>query len=808
MIQNFNTGRGFRGASNYVIEKEEAERLSCGTMQGKNPQELSKEASMFRALRPNMKKATVHVSLSAAPGDDISSEKWGEIAQEYMKSMGMEKCPWHAVRHHDESHDHIHIVGIRIDELGNAVSDSHSYRRGAQALQQIEIKHNLVQSAKTPEQAWQMSERSLTKDEIQMYKKTGQIPEKELIKNSIKAIFSNGSIQTSTFFEELKTAGITPIPNVTKAGNLTGISFQKEGITVKGSTLGKDFSSKGLQRIGLDFNQDRDGAYLQEYKKELTNGHKKQLESGSASDDTASRNRSSEESQKREHAGVNGTDRSGEESQEREHRDAGGADRATSTSTSNSQRERSSSYEQISRSEQNQTSELSNRTAQSGSGLDRRTQEAERSREADDRRSKESGRSSRQDEESRKNVHDQVSNFVPDSEPQLRDDSWSRIVDIGQATLFKGSNHENVARKPGVSTRNDREVPTMKKPAHVVAKEKSWERQASALKAPGYRITLTHVEKPGFNHGKGKGPDGGEKWFTADEVKNLIPFISAKNAQGYNVYITPQATENHYILLDDTDKQKLRQLESHGFKPALTQESSPNNIQAVFIVPKPEVSAVEQTAANNVMRRLNQQYGDPRITAVVHPFRMAGFANRKPKHEQDGKFPFVQIQTAPGGGCQKMTAVLDTSRSAEQVANDKVVHAQARVQAQERRETIENIRPYAYSPKDAHAGLSKTEFKFISERQRQQFHSQKMVESGKWKEVDESSIDFRVCKELARSTPPQELKEALVKFSPCIDERHSDMIGYAEKTVERATIRAEQEHAQKIERSQSRGMEM
>ncbi|MCP3940322.1 MAG: hypothetical protein GY710_02430, partial [Desulfobacteraceae bacterium] len=197
------------------------------------------------------------------------------------------------------------------------------------------------------------------------------------------------------------------------------------------------------------------------------------------------------------------------------------------------------------------------------------------------------------------------------------------------------------------------------KPAHLTAKEKSWERQATALDAPKYRITLTHPdpEKKGFNLGKSKEPNGPEQFFTNEDVKEKIPFLSAKNAQGYNIYVTPTNIQHHFIVLDDTTQEKLIEFKKDGFKPTLVQESSPGNFQAIFKVPKNrniEIS-VEQSAATDLVKIINKRYGDPKIINVVHPFRMAGFTNTKPKYKDEkGNAPFVKVHQDSGELCSKM----------------------------------------------------------------------------------------------------------------------------------------------------------
>jgi hypothetical protein len=51
MIQNIVKGRGFRGALDYALGKDGAERIG-GTMAGRTPRELAAEFRALRELRP------------------------------------------------------------------------------------------------------------------------------------------------------------------------------------------------------------------------------------------------------------------------------------------------------------------------------------------------------------------------------------------------------------------------------------------------------------------------------------------------------------------------------------------------------------------------------------------------------------------------------------------------------------------------------------------------------------------------------------------------------------------------------------
>lgn len=72
--------------------------------------------------------------------------------------------------------------------------------------------------------------------------------------------------------------------------------------------------------------------------------------------------------------------------------------------------------------------------------------------------------------------------------------------------------------------------------------------------------------------------------------------------------------------------------------------------------------------------------------------------------------------------------------------------------------------------------------------------------------LDNSKIDFRACKELLGRYRKEIVKAALLKVSPTIETRHSDLKDYAHRTVERADQERLQEQAQS--KKQRRGMSM
>lgn len=95
---------------------------------------------------------------------------------------------------------------------------------------------------------------------------------------------------------------------------------------------------------------------------------------------------------------------------------------------------------------------------------------------------------------------------------------------------------------------------------------------------------------------------------------------------GFDIYITPIDTKNNYLVVDDLTEENLKEIKGFYTSPTLVQQSSENNFQAIYKLPK---DVADQQTANKIVSYLNKKYGDPKFSGAVHPFRMAGFSNKK-----------------------------------------------------------------------------------------------------------------------------------------------------------------------------------
>ena len=91
-------------------------------------------------------------------------------------------------------------------------------------------------------------------------------------------------------------------------------------------------------------------------------------------------------------------------------------------------------------------------------------------------------------------------------------------------------------------------------------------------------------------------------------------------------------------------------------------------MQAVLILPK-FTRKDEQSLANKLVVAINKKYGDLKFTGVVHPFRLAGFCNKKPGKGN----PTTTLLRAESVICQQSLIELNAFRNAVKVPEEKVL---------------------------------------------------------------------------------------------------------------------------------------
>ncbi|MDI3321311.1 relaxase/mobilization nuclease domain-containing protein [Pinibacter soli] len=157
MIGKIITGKSFNGCLKYCLNdklseeefgeqalKNRAEVLVFNQCFG-NEKELIQQFNEVRNLNRKLSKPVMHITLSFAPGEQLSKYKLGEICEDCAKEMGFNKNQFVAIYHNDTRHQHVHIVANRIGFDGKTLSDSNNYKKVADYCRCTELKYHLRQ---------------------------------------------------------------------------------------------------------------------------------------------------------------------------------------------------------------------------------------------------------------------------------------------------------------------------------------------------------------------------------------------------------------------------------------------------------------------------------------------------------------------------------------------------------------------------------------------------------------------------------------------------------------------------------------
>nr|WP_145649717.1 relaxase/mobilization nuclease domain-containing protein [Pseudoduganella lurida] len=253
MIAKAVKGRGFRGALEYDLGKEQG-RVIDTNMNGGGTRALATEFGEIRKLRPGLGKAVLHVSLSAAPGEHLTDTQWIEIGRRYLHGMGLDRNQYIVTRHTDTDHEHIHLLANRIQFDGAVTSDSHDYRRQEVLMREIERDLGLRQVGLSEN----CERRAATKGEIEEGLRNGHASTRQQLQQLCDAAMARCS-GFADYAARLAAAGVELVPVTQLDGTkLSGLSYRLDGVTMKGSDLGKRYSPSGLAKQGVGYDKERD----------------------------------------------------------------------------------------------------------------------------------------------------------------------------------------------------------------------------------------------------------------------------------------------------------------------------------------------------------------------------------------------------------------------------------------------------------------------------------------------------------------------------------------------------------------------
>jgi len=256
-------GTGFRGCLNYVLGKKDA-TLIGGTMCGQTPEELAAEFAIARQLRPNLKVAVFHATLSVDSTEKLehseeNDQRWLARAANYMKAMEFDNNQYAVVKHSDTEHDHIHIVANRICLDGGVVDDSWDYYKSQETIRQLERNYSL----ETVTPSWETDKRAQTTGEHRQLQSKGNKSVRVQLQDLIDEVTQDNPSMPE-FVERLQQQSVEVQVGLTRTGFSKGISYNLDGVALSGTQLGKAYTFSGLQKHrGVSYDQGRDNALIE-----------------------------------------------------------------------------------------------------------------------------------------------------------------------------------------------------------------------------------------------------------------------------------------------------------------------------------------------------------------------------------------------------------------------------------------------------------------------------------------------------------------------------------------------------------------
>ena len=135
MIAKLNKGTGFGGLVNYAndIKQKDTNIIASDGVSLTNNKTIAMSFKLQACGNPKVKKYVGHAMLSFSPKDKplLTDAFVKMIAKDYLQRMGIVNTQFVIFRHHDQPHDHVHIVYNRVDNDGNEITTDTNFHKSA-----------------------------------------------------------------------------------------------------------------------------------------------------------------------------------------------------------------------------------------------------------------------------------------------------------------------------------------------------------------------------------------------------------------------------------------------------------------------------------------------------------------------------------------------------------------------------------------------------------------------------------------------------------------------------------------------------
>ena len=230
MIGKIMQGKYFAGLIKYIFSKEKSYLLDSDGVLLSSISDIIYSFETQSWMRPSLGNKVGHISLSFSAKDKerLTDKYMTDIANDYLKGMGIIDTQYLIVRHNDREHPHCHIVYNRVNNFGQTIKDSNNFRRNIEVCRDITLSHKLyMPQGKENVKIERLREPYRTKFEIW-----------QALKDILNNVHSWEELKYSLRNQDIdilfKYKGETQ--------EIQGISFTKGKYSFKGSAIDRSFS--------------------------------------------------------------------------------------------------------------------------------------------------------------------------------------------------------------------------------------------------------------------------------------------------------------------------------------------------------------------------------------------------------------------------------------------------------------------------------------------------------------------------------------------------------------------------------------
>ena len=277
-----NAGKSFTGAAEYDLaqgkyaeqnEEKKPEILEQNFLFGNDYKDLGKQFREISKYNERVKSPVMKMSISFDSKEKLSSAQKLEFTKMTMKEMGIreDNHQYMITRHSDKAHDHHHILANRVGMDGKAIDYSHTVPKLEKSIDKIEKEMGLNNDlAKTRRYVFDENTEKGYKVQLENFPRNKSIAKnqartktksldmkKDYMRKTISKEMSN-SKNLEEFKKNLQEKNINADMRFNKENKLTGISFEYDNLSVKGSALGKEFKSSYVENsVNKEFDLDK-----------------------------------------------------------------------------------------------------------------------------------------------------------------------------------------------------------------------------------------------------------------------------------------------------------------------------------------------------------------------------------------------------------------------------------------------------------------------------------------------------------------------------------------------------------------------